>query len=89
MTPSRVSTPASMPEQDLERVLLLSLIRIHLDRASMDALRALAADVRAVTRSRSGVRAARAHLPCRNETSLRLPTVRDQACGCLSLDAPT
>ena len=35
-------------EQDLERVLLLSLLNIHLCRGSTDALQALEGDLRAV-----------------------------------------
>jgi hypothetical protein len=42
MRPPRAGTPASpVPDQDIERVLLLSLIRIHLSRVSTDALQAL------------------------------------------------
>jgi hypothetical protein len=42
MRPPQVDPPAApVPDQDVERLLLLSLIRIHLSRASTDALQAL------------------------------------------------
>jgi hypothetical protein len=49
MTPPRCDTPAStVPDQDIERLLLLSLIRIHLRRASTDALHAVERDLQTV-----------------------------------------
>jgi hypothetical protein len=54
MKPPRFDTPAaSVPDQDVERLLLLSLIRIHLRRASTDALEALERDLQTGTRSGS------------------------------------
>jgi hypothetical protein len=40
-----------VPDQDIERLLLLSLIRIHLRRASTDALQALERDLQAAPRT--------------------------------------
>jgi hypothetical protein len=42
-----------VPEEDIERLLLLSLIRIHLNRASTDALQALERDLQAAPGSGS------------------------------------
>jgi hypothetical protein len=45
----RSDTPASpVPDQDVERLLLLSLIRIHLGRASTNALQVLERDLQGV-----------------------------------------
>jgi hypothetical protein len=44
--PTRAGAPGSaVPDQDMERLLLLSLIRMHLTRASTDALQALERDL--------------------------------------------
>jgi hypothetical protein len=47
MSPARHhdAPAARVPEQDVERLLLLSLIRIHLRRASTEALQALERDL--------------------------------------------
>jgi hypothetical protein len=46
---TRPDTPATpAPDQDVERLLLLSLIRIHLSRASTDVLQALERDLQRV-----------------------------------------
>jgi hypothetical protein len=53
MRPPDFDTPASpVPDQDIERLLLLSLIQIHLRRASTDALQAFERDLQ--TGSRAG-----------------------------------
>jgi hypothetical protein len=47
MRPPRPGASGSaVPDQDIERLLLLSLIRIHLSRASTDALCELEGDMR-------------------------------------------
>jgi hypothetical protein len=47
MRPPRPGAPVSpVPDQDVERLLLLSLIRMHLSRASTDALAVLERDLR-------------------------------------------
>jgi hypothetical protein len=48
-SPGALASPA--PDQDIERLLLLSLIRIHLRRASTDALQALERDLQTVPRA--------------------------------------
>jgi hypothetical protein len=49
MRPPRAGAPGSpVPDQDIERLLLLSLIRLHLDRAATDALEALERDLQMV-----------------------------------------
>jgi hypothetical protein len=54
MKPPRFDAPASLvSDQDIERLLLLSLIRIRLARASMDALEVLERDLQTGTRSGS------------------------------------
>jgi hypothetical protein len=54
MRPPRVDAPASpVPDQDVERLLLLSLIRIHLSRASTDALEVLERDLQMAPRAGS------------------------------------
>jgi hypothetical protein len=54
MKPPRFGAPASpLPDQDVERLLLLSLIRIHLSRASTDALQALERDLQMAPRAGS------------------------------------
>jgi hypothetical protein len=49
----RSAAPATpMPDQDIERLLLLSLIRSRLARASMDTVEALERDLQTVPRAR-------------------------------------
>jgi hypothetical protein len=53
MKPPRFDAPASLvSDQDIERLLLLSLIRTRLARASMDTLEALERDLQTVPRAR-------------------------------------
>jgi hypothetical protein len=54
MRPPRSDTPDSpVPDQDIERLLLLSLIRMHLNRASTDALQVLERDLQMAPRAGS------------------------------------
>jgi hypothetical protein len=54
MRPCHSDTPASpVPDQDVERLLLLSLIRIHLGRASTEALEMLVRDLQTAPRGGS------------------------------------
>ena len=50
---SQGTLPSLAPDQDIERLLLLSLIRSHLRRASTDALHDLERDLRGLTSSES------------------------------------
>jgi hypothetical protein len=52
MRPPRSDAPASpVLDRDIERLLLLSLIRIHLSRASTDTLQALERDLQTAPRT--------------------------------------
>jgi hypothetical protein len=52
MRPPRANTPAApVPDQEIERLLLLSLIRIHLSRASTDTLEVLERDLQTAPRT--------------------------------------